>query len=200
MRLNTYLWLVWVTLLLLAGVAQAQPELSEAQATKLIKQSMQHERLYWLPFPLPYSVPQSSKSKDARLLAALEKHGLVSRARQEIEVAQQDGKPQYELQWEYNYQPLRKHYEKEGFYYGKPKLLNIRNKSDTISTNAGLFVLVEIEWMVADLQSWTQDPAFHIARTLRRSQKSASQPFEEKIHFEYLPNKDRWQIWEPDNG
>lgn len=196
MKLKTHLWLTACVALLISSFAFAETHLTEAQALKLINQKMQHERLYWTPFPLPYEVPQASTNKDAKLLAALEKQGLVSKEALEVEVAQQNGRPQYELRWKYHYQPLRQHYEKEGFYYGKPKLLRVIEVSQPIPTKQGLFVLVNIEWMVADLQAWTKDKAFQSARTLRRSQSSATQPFEEKIHFQYLPNSDSWQIWD----
>lgn len=198
MKLHTYLWLGFFNIFLFTNLAFAQPQLTEAQATKLINQGMQHERLYWLPFPLPYQLPQNNNGKDAKLLAALEKHGMVSREELKVEAAKLNGKPQYELHWVYSYKPLRQYYEKEGFYYGKPKLLNIKKISETIPTKQGLFVLVEIEWMVDDLQNWTKDKAFHIARTLRRSQNSANQPFEKKIHFQYLPDTNSWQVWEPE--
>src|SRR5690554_2928230 len=123
---------------------------------------------------------------------------MVSREELKVEAGKLNGKPQYELYWVYSYKPSRQYYEKEGFYYGQPKLLNIKRISEAIATKQGLFVLVEIEWMVDDLQSWTKDKAFHVARTLRRSQSSASQPFEKKIHFQYLPGINSWQVWEPE--
>lgn len=199
MKLHTYLWFAFFNVYLLTSMAYAQPNLSKAQAEKLINQEMQYERLYWTPFPLPYEVPQASTNKDAKLLAALARHGLVSKEDVKVEVAQHKGQPQYELRWLYNYQPLRQAYEIEGFYYGKPKLLRINNLSEPSTTQNRVFVMAEIEWMVADMQAWIKDPAFNIARTLRRSQHSASQPFEKKIYFEYLPNSDEWQHWMPDN-
>jgi len=201
MKFKTYWPLVLLSTLLFSNLVNAQPQLTEAQALKLINQQLQHERLYWTPFPLPYDIPQSNNGKDARLLAALAKQGLVSREQMEIELAtpEQSGTPQYELYWHYQYKPLRQPYEREGFYYGKPKILRITQVSEPIDTEQGLYVLVDTEWMVADLQAWTKDSAFQIARTLRRSQNSATQPFEEKYHFEYLPDSKRWQIWNPES-
>ncbi len=201
MKLKTYLPLGLFSIFLFSSLAYAQPHLTETQALKLINQQMQHERLYWTPFPLPYEIPQTNTGKDAKLLAALAKHGLLSKETLEIEVGepQQNTKPQYELYWQYRYKPLRQSYEREGFYYGKPKLLRIKQISEPVPIKQGLYVLVDIEWMVSDLQAWTKDTVFHTARTLRRSQNSASQPFEEKYHFEYLPDSEDWQIWNLDS-
>lgn len=199
MQLTTYLSVVILNAFLLVNLASAQPSLSKSQAQTLIKNDMQYERLYWTPFPLPYELPQASTSKDAKLLAALAKHNLVSREAVKVAVAVHNGKPQYEQRWLYNYQPLRQAYDREGFYYGKPKLLRIAQLSEPSTAKGKVFVLVRIEWMVDDLQHWITDPAFKIARTLRRSQHSARQPFEKKIYFEYLPESESWQQWSPNN-
>ena len=199
MKLYIYQWIAFFNILLLSSIACAQPNLSQAQAEKLIKQEMQYERLYWTPFPLPYEVPQTSTNKDAKLLSALARHGLVSKESVKVEVGLHNNKPQYELRWHYHYQPLRQPYDEEGFYYGRPKLLRITKLSEPQTAKSRVFVMAEIEWVVIDMQAWIKDPAFEAARTLRRSQHSASQPFEKKIYFEYLPDSDEWQHWLPES-
>ena len=181
--------------------AVAEPVLGPNTAEKLIDQGLQSQALLWLPFPLPYEVERRSKSKDARLLAALHKYGLVERdkAMQMEKIDDDDdARKRLKLLWVYRYPDNKPLLDQEGFYYGRGKLKNILELSPPVARGDYYYVEAYVQWYVDDMQAWIKDPAFRIARTLRRPAESYEKPFEKKVYLEY--HQGQWHYWQPAPG
>ena len=192
-----------VVFLLFTGLVQAaQPALGKNQAAQLIERGLQAEPLMWLPFPLPYVVEQADKGKDALLLDALFRHGLIERERSMAMVAVVENgssRRKVQLSWEYNY-PLarREQGTPEGFYYGRGKLRRIIELSAPYLIGDYYYAEAYVEWYVDDMQDWIGDPAFRTARTLRRSLESYDKPFEKRLFLQY--DGEAWALWKGEPG
>ena len=182
---------------LLSCAALAEPILSEAMAERILQQNVERP-LYWNPFPLPYEVAQNDNGRDAVLLNALYRHGLVEREEVKTQIKGALGRPQYHLKWLYRYLPERLETQPEGFYYGNAKLVKLESLSSTSQVKGEYFVQGKILWGVDRQQSWVADADFNIARTLRRSLDSIQRPFEREVVFRYHPKGLYWYVWEPE--
>ena len=185
--------------LMISGMAlQAEPVLGPNTAEQLIDQGLQSEKLLWLPFPLPYEVERRSNSKDAQLLAALMKYKLVEREKSMVmeDIREQgEARKRLKLLWVYRYPDNKPMLDQEGFYYGRAKLKKIMELSDPYPKGDAFYVRAFVQWYVDDMQRWIKDPAFRVARTLRRSGESFDKPFEKSVYLEY--HDGQWRYWQP---
>lgn len=191
-----------ILLLLHAAFASAaQPVLGENTAAAVIDRGLQAEPLMWLPFPLPYEIEQSSSSKDAKLLSALFDHGLVTREKQMRMEDMPDSaqtRKKLLLLWRYDYPQAQNAETPEGFYYGHGRLKHIVELSSPYLIGSYYYAEAYIQWYVDDMQDWITDPAFRIARTLRRSAESYSRPFEKRVYLQFDGN--HWALWKGQPG
>ena len=172
----------------------AKPTLTKAEAEQVLTQAFRHKPLYWNPFPLPYDIAQSAKDKDAVLLAGLFKYGLVTR---EVVMTSLPGTQGYEQQWRYQYPTRRSANAPEGFYYGRAQFKELLSISAVVREKGEDLAQARVAWQIADLQPWAKDPIFRQARTLRRSQQSATEPFELNVVLRYSARFQAWELWQP---
>ena len=195
--------LLIITILLLhSGFSAAQPFIGTNQASQLINQALKSKDLKWLPFPMPYNIDRSSKSKEARFLSALVDHKLLMRKKQTRMVTVEENgisKRKVSVSWIYDY-PLSngERNTDEGFYYGYGRLKNIMELSPPYLIGDFYYVEAYIQWYVEDLQEWVQDAAFDRARTLRRSRESFDKPFEKRVFLQY--DGKSWAFWDGKPG
>lgn len=186
-------WLIYLCMYV-PVLSLAQPTLSKAEAEQVLNQAFRHKPLYWNPFPLPYDIAQSTQNKDAALLAGLFKYGLVTR---EAVMASLPGTQGYVQQWRYQYPARRSPQTPEGFYYGRAQFKALLSLSAVIREGGEDLVQTRVTWQVEDLQPWAKDPVFRQARTLRRSQQSATEPFEINVALRYNARFQAWELWQP---
>lgn len=188
-------------LVFLITPAMAQPVLGVNTAAAVIDRGLQAQPLMWLPFPLPYEIDRSSRSKDARLLEALFEHGLVAREktmRMEELPGGSETRKKLHLLWVYDYPQAQPQETAEGFYYGRGRLKHIMDLSSPYLIGRYYYAEAYVQWYVDDMQDWISDPAFRIARTLRRSAESYSKPFEKRVYLQF--DGGQWALWKGEPG
>lgn len=194
MKIYKPVLILLITLWVPFGMAQASIEVPQAE--QIIARALTQEALYWNPFPLPYDIAQTSKHKDGLFLQTLFDYGLLDREEKLLPIESNSAQPQYQKIWRYTYKEGRNPYAPEGFYYGRGELVKLLSLSEAQINKGVLYVNARVQWSVAYMQMWAQDPAFQQARTLRRSQESASKPFERDFVLMYNAPAQAWELWQ----
>lgn len=184
--------------LTLSSVASALPILTENTARRVLDEGLKQQSLFWQAFAIPYVIEVNSAHKDAAMLKALEKNGLLTR-KKEMRMIKLDNGKRKKITMVYDYQFADPSVEGlGGFYYGYGKLESIMELSSPYLIGEYYYAEAYVTWSVDDFQSWAADPAFRKARTLRRSKESKRKPFEKRIYLQH--DGKEWALWQGKPG
>ena len=183
--------------LLIAAPAAAIPPLTENTAARIIDDALKRQPLFWQGFAIPYVIELKSTHKDADMLKAMFKHGLLTQ-KKEMRMIKLEGADRKKITMIYEYDFADPGQQGQGFYYGIGRLKDILSLSPAYQVGDYFYAEAYVRWYVDDFQSWAAEPAFRKARTLRRSKESKRKPFEKRLYLQHDGND--WAFWQGKPG